>query len=182
MDVRRRLRKCAPPPSSVPKSAASVRTSDVAGVVPASTRAQVAANEQGATVLSRHALFRGLNSDELALLAGKPASQETAREFLQRHGLRGLLVTRGARGAQLLLAGGECLQVAPQPGTEVVDSVGAGDAFAAVMLLGLLREWPMPLTLERAQHFAAALVGRRGATVAELDFYRTFSRQWQLGD
>ena len=134
-----------------------------------------------------HGLLAGadwvkLNSDELALLAGKPASQETAREFLQRHGLRGLLVTRGARGAQLLLAGGECLQVAPQPGTEVVDTVGAGDAFAAVMLLGLLREWPMPLTLERAQHFAAALVGRRGATVAELDFYRTFSRQWQLGD
>jgi fructokinase len=121
-----------------------------------------------------------LNSDELAVLTAAGASGGTARAFLQHHGLRGLLVTRGARGAQLLLAGGECLEVAPVPGTSVVDTVGAGDAFAAVMLLGLLREWPMGLTLERAQQFAAALVGRRGATVKDRDFYRSFSHQWQL--
>jgi len=123
-----------------------------------------------------------LNSDELAVLAEAAASPATGREFLQRYGLQGLLVTRGAQGTQLLLAGGECLEVAPQRATEVVDTVGAGDAFAAVMLLGLLLEWPMPLALERAQQFAAAMVGRRGATVAEHDFYRTFSRQWQLAE
>jgi fructokinase len=101
---------------------------------------------------------------------------------MQRYGLQGLLVTRGSRGAQLLLAGGDRLEVAPQPAIEVVDTVGAGDAFSAVMLLGLVRDWPMYLTLERAQQFAAALVGRRGATVAERGFYRTFSRSWQLGE
>jgi fructokinase len=121
-----------------------------------------------------------LNSDELVTLSGAEASTQTARNFLQHYQLRGLLVTHGARGAELLLANGERLQVAPLPGIEVIDTVGAGDAFASVMLLGLLRGWDMPLTLQRAQAFAAAIVGQRGATVAEPEFYRGFSRQWHL--
>lgn len=134
-----------------------------------------------------HELLEGadwvkLNSDELALLSGAAASTETGHKFLQRYGLQGLLVTHGSRGAELLLANGQRLQVAPLSDIEVLDTVGAGDAFASVMLLGLLRGWPMPLALERAQHFAAAIVGRRGATVADPEFYRTFSRQWQLND
>jgi fructokinase len=123
-----------------------------------------------------------LNSDELALLAGEATSADPAGDFLRRYALRGLLVTRGARGAELLLANGERIQVAPAANNEVVDTVGAGDAFAAVMLLGLLNDWDLPVVLERAQHFAGALVGRRGATVDDRAFYRNFSRQWQLTD
>jgi fructokinase len=134
-----------------------------------------------------HELLQGahwvkLNSDELALLAGKATSADPARDFLRRYELRGLLVTRGARGAELLLANGERLQVAPVANNEVVDTVGAGDAFAAVMLLGLLNDWAMPVVLRRAQEFAGALVGRRGATVNDREFYRNFSRQWKLTD
>jgi fructokinase len=123
-----------------------------------------------------------LNSDELALLAGNATSADPESDFLQRYALRGLLVTHGARGAELLLASGKRLQVAPMADNEVVDTVGAGDAFAAVMLLGLLNDWAMPVVLERAQQFAGALVGRRGATVSDREFYRKFSRQWQLTD
>jgi len=123
-----------------------------------------------------------LNSDELALLAGNATSADPESDFLQRYALRGLLVTHGARGAELLLADGERLQVAPMANNEVVDTVGAGDAFAAVVLLGLLNDWAMPVVLERAQQFAGALVGRRGATVNDREFYRKFSRQWQLTD
>lgn len=123
-----------------------------------------------------------LNSDELALLAGNTTSADPGTDFLQRYALQGLLVTHGARGAELLLANGERLQVAPMTDNEVVDTVGAGDAFAAVMLLGLLNDWAMPVVLERAQQFAGALVGRRGATVNDRGFYQKFSRQWQLTD
>jgi len=134
-----------------------------------------------------HELLQGahwvkLNSDELALLAGNAESADPETDFLQRYALRGLLVTHGARGAELLLANGERLQVAPVANNEVVDTVGAGDAFAAVMLLGLLNDWAMPVVLERAQQFAGALVGRRGATVDDRGFYQKFSRQWQLTD
>jgi len=123
-----------------------------------------------------------LNSDELELLAPDAAAAAAAADFLRRYNLRGLLVTHGARGAELLMATGERLQVAPAANKEVVDTVGAGDAFAAVMLLGLLHDWPMPVVLERAQQFAGALVGRRGATVSDPTFYGKFSRQWQLTD
>lgn len=134
-----------------------------------------------------HELLQGahwvkLNRDELHLLGGDTASVDSGRAFLQRYNLRGLLLTLGAEGAELLLAGGERLPVAPAAGTQVVDTVGAGDAFAAVMLLGLLHEWPMPVALARAQQFAGALVGRRGATVSDRQFYRDFLRQWQLNN
>ena len=134
-----------------------------------------------------HELLQGahwvkLNSDELALLAGNATSADPGTDFLQRYALRGLLVTHGARGAELLLANGERLQVAPMANNEVVDTVGAGDAFAAVMLLGRLNDWAMPVVLERAQQCAGALVGRRGATVDDRGFYQKFRRQWQLTD
>jgi fructokinase len=62
----------------------------------------------------------------------------------------------------------------------VVDTVGAGDAFAAVFIAGLLSGWPAQLTLARAQRFAAAIVGRRGATVSDRGFYREFLQDWDL--
>ena len=123
-----------------------------------------------------------LNSDELALLTDNASLGNSPGDFLKRYNLQGLLVTHGARGAELVLATGEHLQVAPVGDHEVVDTVGAGDAFASVMLLGLLNDWAMPVVLERAQQFAGALVGRRGGTVDERAFYRKFSRQWQLDD
>lgn len=121
-----------------------------------------------------------LNSDELALLAGTTASSESARAFLHHYQLQGLLVTHGAKGAELFLADDQRLTVEPSPDIELVDTVGAGDAFTAVILLGLQNDWPMPLALQRAQQFAAAIVGCRGATVSEPGFYRVFSQDWQL--
>jgi fructokinase len=121
-----------------------------------------------------------LNHEELDLLGAMGDSSAAARTFLQRYDAHGLLVTRGARGAELFLDSGETLHVSPRGDTTVIDTVGAGDAFTSVMLLGILRNWPMPITLERAQQFAAALVGHRGATIAETEFYRAFSRDWRL--
>ena len=50
---------------------------------------------------------------------------------------------------------------------------------ASIMILGLYNDWPLELTLERAQAFASAIVGRRGATVSEPAFYRAFDEQWR---
>ena len=121
-----------------------------------------------------------LNSDELLLLTGATASSENARAFLHHYQLQGLLVTQGAKGAELFLPNDQRLTVAPSPDVKLVDTVGAGDAFTAVLLLGLQNDWPLPVALERAQEFAAAVVGRRGATVSEPGFYRVFSQDWQL--
>jgi fructokinase len=90
------------------------------------------------------------------------------------------VLTHGARGAELLTAGGEHHSVRPTRNIEVVDTVGAGDAFAAVMILGLCRDWSLAQTLQRAQDFASHIVGRRGATVSDVEFYQPFIQEWRL--
>jgi fructokinase len=62
----------------------------------------------------------------------------------------------------------------------VVDTVGAGDAFASVILLGLAKGWPLQQMLERAQSFASQIVGRRGATVSDPAFYNPFIESWSI--
>lgn len=121
-----------------------------------------------------------LNDDELALL-GRNAQDRMLEpaEFLREFDLQGLLVTRGATGAELHTAGGEFLRVSPDRNVVKVDTVGAGDAFSAVMILGLVRKWPLPLTLQRAQEFASKIVGQRGATVSDPDFYRSIVENWK---
>lgn len=122
-----------------------------------------------------------LNEDEYALLqGGRSDPLATAAGFLRQHGLSGLVVTRGERGAMAITPDQAPIEVAPVKALEVVDTVGAGDALSAVLLLGLNLEWPLRQTLERAQTFASALVGRRGATVDDEDFYRLFIDAWKL--
>ncbi|MGB5669930.1 MAG: carbohydrate kinase [Sedimenticolaceae bacterium] len=123
-----------------------------------------------------------LNTDELARLSGSgPGDAPSPTEFLDRHQLKGLLLTHGARGAELFTAAGDHFTVQPDRDIEVMDTVGAGDAFASVMILGLANEWPLDLTLQRAQTFASRIVGNRGATVSDATFYQSFAKQWGLG-
>lgn len=122
-----------------------------------------------------------LNHDELRELHDKGAAKpDTPQDIIDKYGLRGVVVTHGAAGAEILLANGEHASVKSTPDTNVVDTVGAGDAFASVIIVGLLQQWPAALTLQRAQQFAAAIVARRGATVADRNFYREFLREWGL--
>lgn len=121
-----------------------------------------------------------LNDEELQILLPGEQSMPDKMLFLQqRHRLQGLVVTCGSQGALALTADGEFADIAPAGNIEVVDTVGAGDAFAAVLLLGIAEHWPLSLTLQRAQDFASALVGQRGATVADPLFYLKFVEAWQ---
>ena len=64
----------------------------------------------------------------------------------------------------------------------MIDTVGAGDAFASVMILGLVKEWPThssPCSGRRT--LPPAIVGKRGATVSDPAFYQSFTKQWKLG-
>jgi fructokinase len=58
--------------------------------------------------------------------------------------------------------------------------VGAGDAFAAVVLLGLQQGWSLNVLMTRAQDFAQAIVQQRGAIVHERQFYQVFLKDWGL--
>jgi fructokinase len=122
-----------------------------------------------------------LNHDELMSLAPPQSTlQETMRLFLAQHELEVLVVTCGSQGALAVSQAEEFIEVAPTADLNVIDTVGAGDAFAAVLLLGMQQSWPLQLTMERAQSFASALVTQRGATVQDLSFYRPFIDAWNL--
>ena len=113
------------------------------------------------------------------LLPGTGNARSRAEVFLRDYSLRGMVMTDGARGAKVLTAEGEHLESRPARGIVVADTVGAGDGLAAVMVLGLMRNWPLEVCLERAQFFASTIVGRRGATVSDMDFYAPCIRQWE---
>ncbi|MEH1169507.1 PfkB family carbohydrate kinase [Micromonospora sp. CPCC 205539] len=70
---------------------------------------------------------------------------------------RTVVVTRGADGAELYPGDGTAVPVPPvsAPGP-VVDSNGAGDAFAAGLVAGLLRDRPLPEAARYAARVAAA--------------------------
>ena len=122
-----------------------------------------------------------LNAEELRQLdAGAGAWAERMPAFIEKFQLSGLIVTLGAAGALAMTADGDLISVKPEQAVQVVDCVGAGDAFAAVALLGIQLGWPLALTLQRAQRFAAAIVGQRGAIPQQAEFYRSFRLDWLL--
>jgi len=119
------------------------------------------------------------NAFEFDRLAPEGSCTESrARAAIERFGLHALLLTAGERGAFLYTRHGESFRTEPAGAVEIVDTVGAGDAFAAVTILGILRGWPYAVCLDRAQEFASALLGQRGATVHDPAFYSAFTSAW----
>jgi fructokinase len=102
------------------------------------------------------------------------------KEFLSLYKLEGIVVTCGEKGAFGLNNAGEFISVSPTANVDLIDTVGAGDAFSAILLLGLNYGWPLELTLERAQLFASAITGQKGATVADMNFYNFFVATWKI--
>lgn len=130
--------------------------------------------------LLRSARWAKLNADELAkLVPAEPDLGRRAARLLAAADLECVIVTLGAEGAVAHGREGWVHRPAPPSAGPVADTVGAGDAFAAVTLLGLARGWDWPVTLERAQQLAAAVVGLRGATTEDRGFYETFRRAWE---
>lgn len=127
-----------------------------------------------------------LNEQELTRLAALlrlPGQdfRDRGRALLEAFSPRRLLLTRGGAGAWLLDAeAGELETTGTDVPIQVVDSVGAGDAFAAVFLLGLHLDWPLQETLDRAHRFAGAVCCLRGAVPDDPSFYAPFREEWGL--
>ena len=138
-----------------------------------------------------------LNEDELRLLLQQtaPGSEDlyinlegaTSRvalhtvllTLINQFSLQALIVTLGERGYVYLNQNGEMLyNSAKTTAIEVVDTVGCGDAFSAVFIVGLLQGWLPKLALERAHAFATSICTVRGAVAADMAFYQTWLQLW----
>lgn len=120
-----------------------------------------------------------LNDDELKVLAGAGEPTRVARRLQARHGIARVYVTLGAAGALAVESDGRSEHVAPADGVTVVDTVGAGDAFAATLIAGLIAGWSTARTLHRAQHLATAICGVRGALARNRSFYEHVTAEWE---
>ena len=107
-----------------------------------------------------------LNDQELPILTkmfGLPGGEREGVEALARRFCLSLVaLTRGASGS-LLHADGEWSDHPGLP-TKVVDTVGAGDAFTAMLVVGRLAGWPLDEINRRANEVAAFVCTQAGAT------------------
>lgn len=103
-------------------------------------------------------------------------------DILQRFSLDGVIVTRGGDGAVVATASGDFFEARSHNRAELISAVGAGDALASVMILGLLRSWPLQQSLERAVAFAAAVCTLQGAITDDRAFYQAHIDHWSSND
>lgn len=124
----------------------------------------------------RQARWVKLNQDELRRLGFEATDlRQAMTQMQQQFQLEQVILTRGAAGTLVCTAGGEFHAAAPEPLDRFVDTVGAGDAFTAIYIHGLRAGWSIPRTLEVAQRFAGKVIGLRGATTTDPEFYRDFT-------
>lgn len=114
-----------------------------------------------------------LNDEELAQLAGwfdAAAADDASRAsaVMARFALQRLVLTCGASGWRFYAPGGVLLaQGAGVIQPLLIDTVGAGDAFTALLLAGLTLGRDLPGTLALANRYAAFICGVRGPVPAD---------------
>ena len=105
---------------------------------------------------------------DLARVFGHRLTRETparfTRELFDSYGLDLIAVTRGADGSVLYLPDGGVLEHPGYVPPQVADTVGAGDAFTAVLAVGLLRNVPLERINDDANRLASYVCTQRGAT------------------
>ncbi|MEX2467107.1 MAG: PfkB family carbohydrate kinase [Gemmatimonadota bacterium] len=124
-----------------------------------------------------------VNEDELAEVMGRNIGsldecEAAARALADRYDIHRVVVTRGADGSICVTRGG-ALDIGAEPVVEeIVDTVGAGDAFSAVLGMGILGGWGARTTLDRATRFASEICLIRGATTSDASLYERHLRSW----
>lgn len=137
-------------------------------------------NESSINITMQNIQYLKINEDELNLIvSGEQTTENKARFLLSDLQLDLIVVTLGASGAIAINQNKICM-AQPEKSIEVVDTVGAGDAFTSVLLLGLNKAWPLQTIIDRAQQFASQVVGLRGATTQDKMFYQPFIKNWSL--
>ena len=108
-----------------------------------------------------------MNDDELVRISemfdvpGSAVKQQT-EWIIDRYALKMLILTCGSHGSMIFVAGQEFFH--PGCKVNIIDTVGAGDAFTATVIVGLLSDWPIDTINERANEIAAFVCTQSGAT------------------
>nr|WP_260229755.1 5-dehydro-2-deoxygluconokinase [Streptomyces sp. Je 1-79] len=104
------------------------------------------------------------NLDECEVATGEREPYAAARALLAA-GVRLAVVKQGPKGVLAMTADGESAEVPPLP-VDVVNGLGAGDAFGGALCDGLLAGWDLDRTLRRANAAGAIVAGRLACSPA----------------
>jgi sugar/nucleoside kinase (ribokinase family) len=115
-----------------------------------------------------------IEAADVVLLSGDRLEKpRVAMEELRRRGKRLVVCTLAERGAIALDRDGRWHEVRAEPAT-VVDTNGAGDAYAAGLLVGVLVGLSLDEALAMAARTAAITIGSRDLSASDLTLARVF--------
>jgi fructokinase len=117
---------------------------------------------------------------ELGDTALGPSLLDKAHALRRRFRLDAVLVTCGRQGSFVVTAEATAAERLAQGLVRFVNSVGAGDAYSAVALVGLVQRWPLRVTLQRAGAFAGGVCELPGPLPGDDAFYDRWRRDWDL--
>ena len=134
------------------------------------------------SALLQDADWAKLNDGELFdILQITPDHEMTAsaQALSKQFKLGRLILTLGSEGA-LLVEQGKCLRHHADRVENLVDTVGAGDAFSAISILGIHHGWSSSQILNRASAFAARVCQMQGATSEDRSIYTSYKQAWEI--
>lgn len=111
-----------------------------------------------------------LNEEELAIIGNGQYGVDSSgviavNRLISRYNLQLVAVTRGARGTTIFAAGEFYeAEIPTYPPVTNADTVGAGDACCAAIIVGLLQGLPPEKIVELANHAGAYVASQAGAT------------------
>ncbi len=123
-----------------------------------------------------------LNLDELKLMdelfmGGEFDVHNGSKKLMEKFNIEMLAVTKGTEGSSLF-RGDETDSNKPEQGS-VVDTVGAGDAFASILCLGYLNNWELKKINKLANEFAGKICMIEGALPKDDKIYIRFRQELQ---
>lgn len=138
-------------------------------------------NEKSVATCLELADILKLNQEELYALTpaklGNERYSSLCRHLMTRWEIQHLILTLGDRGSAFFTATRDvCCQADSSPVT-VMDTVGAGDAYSAMAVACILKNYPISTTIELASAFAAQICSIKGALPSSDDVYKAFIHQ-----
>ncbi len=112
--------------------------------------------------------------DEL-FLGGQFDVYSGSKKLMEKFRIEMLAVTKGTDGSSLF-RGDETDNNNPEQ-SSVIDTVGAGDAFASILCLGYLNDWELNKINKLANEFAGQICLIKGALPKEDIIYSRFRQE-----
>ncbi|MFH2219996.1 MAG: PfkB family carbohydrate kinase [Pseudomonadota bacterium] len=126
-----------------------------------------------------------LSQEEFEELKRLVMFEKNSRSFVQylldAYGLNIISLTKGHKGSDLYTRNGH-FSIDASKTEKIADSVGAGDAYAAMLAAGLIKGMPPETIIQNASVFASSICEIKGAIPETEVFYEPFQSMFAEGE